>query len=68
MQHIQMQLSQNQKCFRDFFLNFRNLHKTWNTLKKTDEPQSYFFSEIIDCKKRVYLNAQKASRQNTYGE
>ena len=31
---LQMQLSPNQKIFSDSFLNFRNLHKTWNTLKK----------------------------------
>ena len=34
MQPIKMQLSQNQTIFSLFFLHFRNLYKTWNTLKE----------------------------------
>ena len=63
---LQMQLSPNQKIFSDSFLNFRNLHKTWNTLKKKEEPGKLFVSEIINCKKRGYFNAQKDTDQNTY--
>ena len=62
-----MQLSPNRKLFYQFFLNFQYLHKIGNTLEKKDERQRLFVSEIIDCKKRVYLNAEKAPSQNTYG-
>ena len=59
-----MRLSRNQKKFSQFFLDFRNLHKIFNNLKKNDEPQRLFVSEIIDFQKRCYLNAQKTSCQN----
>ena len=63
-----MLLSQTQKIFSQLFLHFRNLHKIWNTLNKIDEPSKLFLSEIIDCKKRGYLNDGKAPSQNTYGQ
>ena len=50
-------ISKIKKKILDFFLNVRNLHKIWNALKKKDEPQSLFVSEIIDLKKWGYLNA-----------
>ena len=65
-QPIQMLLSQNQKIFCELFLHFRKLHKIWNTLKNKMSLGRHFFSDIIDCKKRGYLNAQKAPCQNTY--
>ena len=65
---IQMQLPQNQKnIFFNFFPHFRNLQKIWNTLKNKNESPMLFLSEIIDCKKWSYLNAQKASCLNTCG-
>ena len=36
-------------------------------LWKKHEPQRLFVSEIIDCKKRSYLNASKAPCQKTFG-
>ena len=36
--------------------------------EKKDEPQRLFCSEIIDCKRLGYLNAEKAPCQNTYGQ
>ena len=36
--------------------------------EKKYEPQGLFISEIIDYKKRSYLNAQKAMCQHTYGQ
>ena len=34
--------------------------------EEKDEPQGLFVSEIIDWKKRGYLNAERAKCQNTY--
>ena len=50
-------ISTNSKNFLTIFSEFQNLHKIGNTLKKKDEPQRLFVSEIIDSKKRGYLNA-----------
>ena len=50
----------------NFFLHFQNLHKICNILKEKVSLRSHFFSEITDCKKRGYLNAQKAQYRNTY--
>ena len=44
-----------------FYIKFK-------TLWKKNEPQRLFVSEIIDCKNRTYLNAQKAPCKNTYGK
>ena len=59
-------LSDLLKYFLNFFLHFQTLKKIRNTLKKKNEPWRLFVSEIIHCKKRSYLNAQKAPCQNTY--
>ena len=63
-----MQLSPNQKLFSAFFSAF-----PWSTYNleyfpKKDEPQKVFIFDIIDCKMWGYLNAQKATCQNTYGQ
>ena len=52
----------------EFFFPFAE--STWNLeyFERKDEPQSLFVSEIKDCKKRSYLNAQKAPCQNVYGQ
>ena len=62
MQPIQIQLSQNKKEFSAFFSGFPV--STWNLeyFEIKPEPQRWFFSEIIDWKKRTYLNAQKATK------
>ena len=51
-----MQLSKNRKIFANFFLHFLNLHKILNTWEKKMNLRGYFFSEIIGCKERGYLN------------
>ena len=55
-----MQLSPNQKIFSQFFSPFPE--STWNLeyFQKKDEFQNLFVSEIIDCRKRGYLNAAKS--------
>ena len=52
-----MQLFQNQKTFSEFLSAFPA--STWNLeyFEKENEPQTLFFSEIIDCKKSGHLNA-----------
>ena len=53
-----MQLSQNQKIFSEFFSAFLESPLKFGILKKKkDDPQSLFAFEIIDWKKRGYLNA-----------
>ena len=37
-------------------------------LSKKDQAGRLFVSEIIDCKRRLYLNAQEAPCHNTYGQ
>ena len=64
---IKMQFSLKPKIFSQAFLHFWNLHQILKILKKEGGSHSRFISEIIDCKKLGYLNAYKASRQNTYG-
>ena len=46
-------------CIGGIFIKFGIL---WNK----NEPQRLFVFDIMDGKKRSYLNAQKASCQNTY--
>ena len=52
-----MQLSANLKIFAQFFSPFPQSAKTFEYFEKKEEPQRWFVSEIIDCKKRGYLNA-----------
>ena len=60
MQNLQQQfqtaLSQKQKIFSGFFIAF--LKCTWNLehFQKKDEYPSLIISEIIDAKRRGYLN------------
>ena len=51
MQHIQMQLSQKQKTFSNFFVNFRNLAEILNISKKKDDSHTSDISEITDSEK-----------------
>ena len=59
---------QIKKHFLNFLLHFQNLHKSWILRQKKNETPRLFGSEIIDCKKRSYLNAQKTLCQDTYGQ
>ena len=60
--------SQNKKIFSELFSAFPKVTLNLKFFKKKDDPWKSFFSEIIDWKKRVYLNGQKASCQNSYGQ
>ena len=55
-QQFQTQLSQKQKTFSGLFIAF--LKCAWNLepFQKTDEYPSLIMSEIIDAKRRGYLN------------
>ena len=46
----------NKKLFLDFLLHFWNVHEIWSIFKKKDEYPSLIISEIIDAKRRGYLN------------
>ena len=51
MQPIQMQLSQNQKIFSEFFSALPESTKNLEYFEKKDEPQRLFVFEIINCKR-----------------
>ena len=68
MQRIQMQLSQNLKILSQLLFAFPESTYYLKYFEKHDDPHRLFVSEIIDCKKRCYLNAKKAPFQNTYGQ
>ena len=55
-QQVQMPLFQKQKIFSGFFIAF--LKCAWNLehFQKKDEYPSLIISEIIDAKRRGYLN------------
>ena len=40
----------------NFLLHFQNVYKNLEYFEKKDELQRLFVSEVIDCKKRGYLN------------
>ena len=52
LQHLQMQLSEKQKTFSQYFLPFGNLDSILNVSKKKDEPQSSCIFEVTDSEKR----------------
>ena len=51
-----MLLSPNQKTFAQFFSASPESTKNLKYFEKKDEHPRLFVSEIIDCKKRGYLN------------
>ena len=51
--------------FLNFFLHFGNLYKIWNPLKQNMSLGGYVLMKLYTAK---YLDAQKASCQNTYGQ
>ena len=59
---------QIKKRIMTFFSAFTEPKENLDYNEKKGEPQSFFFSEIIDCKKRSYFNAKRAAYQNTYVE
>ena len=50
---IQMQLSQKQKTFPQFFAAFFKYGGNFERLEKKHEPYSFFISEITDCENVV---------------
>ena len=62
------QLLKNRKIFSEFFSAFLKSTQKLEYFEKEDDPPRFFVSEIIDCKKRSFLNAQKALCQKTYGQ
>ena len=56
LQQFQTPLSQKQKIFCEFFIEF--LKCAWNLehFQKKDEYSSLIISEIIDAERRGYLN------------
>ena len=65
-QQVQTPLSLKQKTFSGFFIGF--LKSTWNGehFQKKGESSSLSISEIIDSKRRGYLNAWEALLQNSF--
>ena len=63
-QQFQTPLSQKQKTFSGFFIAF--LKCAWNLerFQKEDDFPSLIISELIDAKRRGYLNVQKVLLQN----
>ena len=68
MTPIRMLLFQNQKIFCQFFSPFPESTSYFEYFEKKDEPGRLFIPEIIDYKRRCYLNAEKAAYLNTYGQ
>ena len=64
-QQFQTPLSQKQKSYSGFFIAF--LKYAWNLehFQKKDEYPSLIISELIDAKRRGYLNAWKVLLPNT---
>ena len=64
-EQFQRPLSQKQKTFSGFFIEF--LKCAWNLehFQKKDEYPSLIISKIIDAERRGYLNVQKVLLQNT---
>ena len=63
---IQMLLSQKKSIFYQLLSVFPEYTQNLEYFEKKDEPLKLFVSQIIDCKKRGYLNAEKANCQNTH--
>ena len=65
-QQVETPLSWKQMIFSGFFITF--LKSTWNGehFQQKGESSSLSLSEIIDSKRRGYLNAWKALLQNSF--
>ena len=55
MQVVQMQISQKGKLSSEFSLQFQNLHKIQNILKKKRKPHTLSISKIIASERCDYL-------------
>ena len=55
-QQFQTPLSQKQKTFSSFFIAFLKCAQNLENFQKKDEYPSLIISEIIDAKRRGYLN------------
>ena len=56
-QAIAMQLYPKFESISTFFSKYLKSTSNFQDFEKRDEPHSWFFDQIIDCKKRGYLNA-----------
>ena len=63
-----MLLSPNQQKIANFLSAFPESTKSLEYFEKRDEPPKLLVSEIVHCKKRGYLNAEKDPCQNSYGQ
>ena len=54
-----MQLSQNQKIFSRFFSALSEYAQSLRYFERKDDPQRWFFAEIIECKMQGYLMPKK---------
>ena len=52
-----MQLYQKLEIFPEVFSKFLKFSWIFEHFEEKDEPHSSFISEVVDCKKRGYLNA-----------
>ena len=56
MQPIQVEFSQKQKTFSQFFCEFLKSSSNFEHFKKKDDSHSWGISEITDSKKHGYIN------------
>ena len=64
-QQFQTPLSQKQNTFSGFFIAFVKCAWNLERFQKEDDYPSLIISELIDAKRRGYLNVQKVLLQNT---
>ena len=55
-QHIEMQVSRNEKTFSEFFCKFLKSSLTFEHFEKKDDSHSWGLSEITDFEKHGYMN------------
>ena len=55
-QHIEMQVSRNEKTFSEFFCKFLKSSLTFEHFQKKDDSHSWGLSEITDFEKHGYIN------------
>ena len=63
-QQFQTPLSQKQKTFSGFFIAFVKCAWNLERFQNEDDYPSLIISELIDAKRRGYLNVQKVLLQN----
>ena len=64
-QQFQTPLSNKQKTFSGFFIEFLKCALNLEHFQKKDEYPILIISEIIDAERRGYLNVKKVLLQNT---